>query len=602
MRRLAAVGLFVFFLGTVLAPGASPQPGPDSSKYYRYAFELPENERGYWLAPHSYLKDLDPSIPPRPQLNPILSTFATPGEYEPVSFVIYAEENLRGVDVELSNLTAGSSRISREDLTLRTVMRAPQRNFYRSPPEDHRIANRFLPRFEPFNLEEKHLRQIWITLRVPEGAAPGRYEGQVRVNPANRPAQEVPFLVEVFPFELRENPGKQYGTYYRTYTRSSGSKSKNLILRELRDICAHGGSIVVPSVGIDYDMNDGEITADYSEITEFVDLLEEADFPETRLVVRTGFEGLAEEVIGHEVEEVGYEQMAEDVLESEALRQAAVRGLEGLEEIQQQTPGVELVVTHMDEVFNRGRLPLYIALTKIANEGPDFEKYITIHTQPGTDSLRKMVDPYVDIRGHHGANFEGWLNRGHTIEEYRAELEASGDEGWHYHNAMGAWMSPERQRVINGLYSWINPFTVRADWIYNSYSKDPLNDLDGSPENSWNYDYGYAFPSQEDSTIVPTRQWEAWREGIDDQKYIYTLESLIEQHRGSGSEVQRAEAWLEALKQSLPNPQDQPIREGRDIKSSPPFTEPTVQKYEVEDYQNIRYSIAQFIIDLHDGK
>ncbi len=57
------------------------------------------------------------------------------------------------------------------------------------------------------------LNQFWVTVRVPQDAAPGTYTAPLRVRPANGSPVEVTLEVEVYPFELLP-PMMEYSIYY----------------------------------------------------------------------------------------------------------------------------------------------------------------------------------------------------------------------------------------------------------------------------------------------------------------------------------------------------------------------------------------------------
>ena len=72
-------------------------------------------------------------------------------------------------------------------------------------------------------------------------------------------------------------------------------------------------------------------------------------------------------------------------------------------------------------------------------------------------------------------------------------------------------------------------------WIYSSTNQDPWNNLDGSSA-----DFGVR--TAPDGRPIPTPIWEAFREGIDDGKYIHTLEVLIDRAEAAGLKQAAAEA------------------------------------------------------------
>ena len=70
-------------------------------------------------------------------------------------------------------------------------------------------------------------------------------------------------------------------------------------------------------------------------------------------------------------------------------------------------------------------------------------------------------------------------------------------------------------------------FLTLIPWIYQANIGDPWNYLDGSSMDFFNR-------SEPDGTPIPVAMWEAYREGYDDYRYIYTLEQLIAGAKKSG--------------------------------------------------------------------
>jgi len=605
--RIAGTGLIFLLTGLLSVTAADNRV--DKPEYYEYSATLPDHHSGYWLVPKPYLKELDPVEYPSLSQNPRLSTFATQGEREQVTFVIYATQDLKNIQISTSDLLSENDTISAEHLKLRTVMRAPQiKNFLKNKTveeadeDDYIIANRFLPEFEIFDLSAQHLREIWITLKVPENTSAGVYTGTIQVLPQNRMAQSLPLSLEVLPVKLKKPASKRYGLYYRTRTQA-GPKSNKLIINELKDIKAHHGEIIMmkPGISYDYNQNSGDYTPDYDRITNFLDLMKEAGISQTEAVINTGFPGLARSILNEE----GYLKLAEQIPESDALADAAKKALDGLAALQSEYPDYQFVLSHMDEVFNHpGELPFYNALAQLVRDFSDFPLYITVHTKQsdpdigytdGSKHLRDSIAPYVDIRNNHGYQFDAWLSRGNTIKEYQEELDQSGNIAWQYYNPTSWVFTPEWERIISGLYMWVAPFEARVDWIYNSFSGNPLDEKDGG-----RHDFGYAFPHPEkEAEIIPTRGWEGWREGAEDIIYLYTLEQLIAENPQS-QDAQDAQRWLEDLQDRYPNFQEAepcPYAVGQ---ARSPVIYTMSQEFDFEDYKNIRYTTAQFILKLQE--
>ncbi|MFQ5810980.1 MAG: hypothetical protein ACE5JM_15285, partial [Armatimonadota bacterium] len=244
---------------------------------------------------------------------------------------------------------------------------------------------------------------------------------------------------------------------------------------------------------------------------------------------------------------------------------------------------------------NRGRMPLYIRLTKAVRQAPGIRIYQTLHTNPGSGFEEKMaeMDPYVDIRCYNGHAMDSWIQSGHTFDELADELQRSGDEAWIYYNARGVHVTAEWMRIINGLYMWWGPLRAHCVWIYQSYTGDPFDDTDGPRLRA--HDFGYAFPSPEDGiTPVPTRLWEAWREGIDDMRYIAMLErEVVRVKETDPAAVREAEEWLQTLRDMMPT-----ALEMQDIELESPILVAVSESMTGDDYQGLRYTTARHIMQL----
>ena len=601
--KLVTVQVLLFLLLGAFAEEKKTVPRfSEKDSPYKYGFSLPADKTGYVLAIKNYLDDLNPSIPPANITGGVLSLFATPGEYEPVTFVIYAQQALDNIKIDLTELKSGNNVIPKADITVRTVLRVPERIFYGLPPDKCVITNRFLPEYEPVSLKNGEFREIWITFRIPDTAVPGIYKGKVIVSPRRGTAKALDIELEVLPFKLRNNPDKKFGVYYYCGSKDYYGGSQKP-LWELEDIKRHGGDIIINRCrcSIKYLKNE-DIRWDFSGIERTMDLMKAAGMTGP-VIIDTRFNALAS-LLGHKKNDKSFVELAAEVEKDKKFFELSRQVLLDLKKLKKKYSEFELILTHMDEVFNKGRLPLYIVLTKAVRQVPDFKMYATLHTVgEDAEKMRMEIDPYVDIRGHHGPSFETWLARGRSIAEYTSELRKSKDQAWQYHNPTGTRMTPEFERIINGLYTWINPFSARVDWMYYYFNRKAWQGKNLNPftmDAEGGHWYGYSAPSPKDNiTPVPTRCWEAWREGIDDLKYFYTLERLIEHYHleDRHDEVVEAEKWLEKVASMLPRPQglEIPAKNGHLTAEGLPFTCAVSKKFTSGDYQDIRRKTAEHI-------
>jgi hypothetical protein len=163
-----------------------------------------------------YLEDIPQDKPPKTGGNELI-TFATPGEFEPLSFVIYADKDLGVVDVHVSDLCSGDNIIKSDNIELRLVKWLDKRKEFKSPIYDLISTPHFLETYKPFTLSKGEFKEVWLTIYVPEETPAGVYTSEVFVKPENKESQAIKLTFEVLPFQLRESK-KLHSVYYGHYT------------------------------------------------------------------------------------------------------------------------------------------------------------------------------------------------------------------------------------------------------------------------------------------------------------------------------------------------------------------------------------------------
>jgi hypothetical protein len=98
-------------------------------------------------------------------------------------------------------------------------------------------------------------------------------------------------------------------------------------------------------------------------------------------------------------------------------------------------------------------------------------------------------------------------------------------------------------RMTYGYGFWRSGFVALIPWIYSSTTSDPLNYLTGSTMD-------FLVRHEPDGTPMPVTLWEAFREGQDDYRYVYTLEQWVARAQSSGdadaaAAAERAERELD---------------------------------------------------------
>jgi hypothetical protein len=447
---------------------------------------------------------------------------------------MYATRDLPDVRIAVRGVPA--------EVEVRRVVRTPFRRIYQAKPADSQVIGRFLPLWEKVSIPAGEFREVWLSFHVNPKAPAGDHAGVIEVS-SGPTRQTIALNLRIHRFDLREHPVKSLGMYYPF----ESAESDQEIALELKDQLDHGvRNLVAHAARLRYVKDGASVRADYTNLRRYLRLARDAGFRGT-VVTATGFLDLARQLGHKDVDHGGTIDSPEgkslDGPDGEEFRRVARVTIEGLRTVQREFPEIRLVLTEMDEVFGKNRLPLYMRLTAAAQQVPGFKFYITFNTaKEAFEEPRKRIDSYVDVRGYHGFALEWWIARGHTWAEMERELEKSGDEAWFYHNVRGAYYAAQWARIINGVYLWATPMRTHAPWIYQRYYKNPFDDGDHQRP-----DFGMAFPDPDHpGKLVPTRIWECMREGYDDLRYIATLEHWIAVK--GGAEAKAAQAYLVKLR------------------------------------------------------
>jgi hypothetical protein len=126
------------------------------------------------------------------------------GEYEGAQIVVLAgASSLRGVTVKGADLLGPhGARLSARDIEVHPVgyVEATSR------PQLDDATGTWCPDpllvNGPFGVETRTAQPVWLTVHVPETAAPGEYRGFVSVTPGNAPSLRVPLVVRVWDFAV----------------------------------------------------------------------------------------------------------------------------------------------------------------------------------------------------------------------------------------------------------------------------------------------------------------------------------------------------------------------------------------------------------------
>ena len=127
-----------------------------------------------------------------------------------------------------------------------------------------------------------------------------------------------------------------------------------------------------------------------------------------------------------------------------------------------------------------------------------------------------------------------------------AKWHSVGHKIWCYYNPQGGIENPEVYRRNFGLLLWKANYDGAATFSYQAAAGNPWNDFDDPQQR----DFMFAYPTVDG--VIDTIAWEGYREGIDDIRYATTLALAIRKAKESGDAgaedaALAAERWLETL-------------------------------------------------------
>ncbi len=462
-----------------------------------------------------------------------LSLSACPGEYEPVSFAVYAPKGLREVKAEPTEARCGEVTIPASEINIRIVkcwwqagvgvgdtrhptltpellLKDPdlvrvenqrKRNMLRNPqtPRDAR-------QLQPVTIPAATTQQFWVTVHVPENAQPGTYRGTIRLSTATTAAIQLPLTIEVLPFHL-EPSVLQYSIYYtgllsddlRAETQllpprgNSPCKNQRQYLAEMVDLKAHG--ITHPTC--------------YQSVGELLDRVIELRKQAGIAVDPLYFHGIG----------TGAPQSPQGI----AALQQRVRG--ALAQVHKH--GIkELYIYGIDEAKGERLKAERQAFRAVHEAGA--KVFIACHV--GTFEL---VGDLLDLANCAGPPVPSEAKKWHSV----------GHRIFNYANPQCGMEQPETYRRNYGLLLWKAGYDGAMNMGYQSVGGDPWDDFD----DRWR-DHNMVYSTIDD--VIPTIQWEGFREGVDDVRYITTLLKMIKRAKSDQAKRQlatEAEKWVKTM-------------------------------------------------------
>lgn len=486
-----------------------------------------DRTRGFYLWQRHWAEVVYPQTNPAPQeLNPTLRLFASPGEYEPMSFIVRPLRDIKHAEVHVQAIGP----VPADRIEVRKVRYVQARPNY-DVSYQYRIVPDILDRWQDGPLPAQENARVWLTVHVPDDAPPGLYRGEVRFI-GDGQSVSIPVQLRILAVALEEDPQHTYSIYYdHPLDRVAGApdeRTREYWQRkaelEHADMLAHGTRNITLSAWIEPADAAGQFSA-----KSVFDLLD----AKLKLAAKYHFQppyALETDTLEmyHKYMKVRPGNHLKGVkMPPEAFFREITALTQFVEKERQQRGWPAFVYYPIDEPGEDAATVQFMVAVLRAVKAAGVRTYVTADpTQAAFEPLKDVVDiwctqPFLPSR-----------------ESVLADMKARGVEYWCYPNHVSGendHTPVAGARMTYGFGFWRSGFLRLIPWIYQSDSGDPFNYLDGRYSDFLNR-------SEPDGTPLPVAMWEAYREGYDDYRYIYTLRQAIAQAQADASEPARQES------------------------------------------------------------
>ena len=525
----------------------------------------PASARGYAVFANSYLeRGNQHTLPSAGERDRPLELFAAPDEFEPATFAIRPDRDLRAVAVTVEGDLArpAGGTIPAGNVTIRTVERMKR---WLSAAE-YEPVECFLPRTGPRDLPVSRTQRYWLTVHVPPKAAPGVYEGRVRIAPAGAEPYLLPLRVEVPPIRLAPPEGMNYFMYFRLRDFAPELRTERFYLLCMEDMRDHG-------------MTTNTLYA-YPSGPGWLDLNRDNndEMPMRRQIELMRQSGLL--APWSQVPWIGAECYGPDLWKL-------------VQETAKRESWPELLFYFVDEPGPGRYETVEACMARVAEFRKQHPGLAFRTTTAGASN--PQVSRYYDV----------WIG---AAEDEIARARAEGRTAWDYDCGL-APVDAHTDRYYFGLWAWKSGIAGVSHWAYYDAGIRSRFLVDvawrNSPEYLTEYTHNFNFVYPTPDELIPSIGWEAVREGVDDYRYLRTLQKTVETARGAGAKeetLRPAVALLDEVNRRIRSESRGEARGraaavsqgARDFERSPPQPEWTPAEYD-----SLRRRVAEQIAALN---
>ncbi len=502
-----------------------------------------EQQKGYVVSPVHYTEQITPGfVPLRSAIGKPVTAFATPGEYEPASFCLSARIDLGPVKVETGHFVDEQTKqsIAPENVEVGVVRCWPQRESSWGAKGNYVVVPEMIDPSESraSAVGAGQLKQWWLTVHVPSNTPPGRYRMPLTIRPTKAAPSVVECRLLVLPFELTRPRDRHWGTWLESFPpvgglsgperrgRNTLAEQTRLVRSDLADYRAHGFDLAIFNFYFGAkEKPDGSFQYDISALARTLDYWKTLG---ATTPVAIGCEYTFRN-FEYEFAEPGKKHVPGTF--SPKARQAITGLVRHIHEEAARRNWPRIYFYPIDEPGNNkteNRMQFAENVLDFVHAVPGCQTATTV----GAGDVQRLGDR-VDVRIYAYGDY----NRKKALQEAQ-----QGHPFWYYDNGMFYGGSTTGSRNMTGFEFLRSGAEVATAWGFDCTKDNPFNDFDGGHK-----DWNVVFPGVD--KLTPTIYWELCREGIDDCRYVATLQEQIARAKAQGqvAAAERGERVLRPL-------------------------------------------------------
>ncbi len=481
-------------------------------------------------------------FPEQAELSTPVRAFASFGEKEILNFAIYPLKDFENVRVTVSDLVNESSgyRICSSEIDVRYVRYMYVRPNYNIRGTYYRAPDVLMPWRGPVRgIKGENLR-AWLTVNTPTTCHAGFYRGAATIT-ADDVTVDVPLTLRVLPIVLTQDESLTFGQYYYTPQNWINSVNDDFSRRWYADRIRFEHEFMRDYAHLNYNTSigltkrNGKYYPDVDGFQKKMDTVIKYGMTRpmpTSFGVGTVYAKYMEGGMGSHLSTVKVppQEFFDEITE--------IVRLIHREAVRRQWP--ELLFYPVDEPSTATTSVMFMTkIMEAIKKVPGVRTYVT--ADPSHEQFEPMK-PFVDV----------WCCQPYAFPREKVlkdMAERPGLEYWCYPNHISGENDHTPctgARMTYGFGLWNSGFRCLIPWIFGSSNGSQWNYLDSKTSDFSNrYDM--------DGSVIPVTLWAAYAEGMDDGRYINTLEKTIAQARDDGfnEAADNAQASLDFVRSSI---------------------------------------------------